>query len=89
MDSELTFNGDFTISPRQTMRPGGWYVGFLCPRCRAHFAMMEDPTDSGALRLSGAGRFRATCPQCQQSRNYSVADMALFEAAQGGPSSSA
>lgn len=89
MDREISFNGDFAVSARQTLRPGGWYIGFLCPKCRQHFAIMEDPTDSGALRLTGAGRFRAVCPNCEEGQDYAVADMAVFEASQGGPSSTA
>lgn len=89
MDGEIIFNGDFAVASRATMRPGAWHIGFLCPRCQLHFAIMEDPTESGAVRLSGTAKFRARCPRCQQEREYSVAELAVFEAAQGGPTSSA
>jgi hypothetical protein len=89
MDREISFNGDFPVATRQTLRPGGRYIGFLCAACRQHFAIMDDPTDSGALKFSGAARFRAVCPNCQQGRDYGVADMVVFATAQGGPSSTA
>ncbi len=87
MDREIGFNGDFPVVTLQTLRPGGWYIGFRCPTCQQHFAIMDDPTDSGALRLSGAARFHAVCPNCERAQDYGVADMVVFEAAQGGPSS--
>jgi hypothetical protein len=89
MEREISFSGAFPVVARTTMRPGGWHIGFLCPNCRLHFAVMEDPTESGALTLSGPARFQATCPHCKQEREYPVADMVVFEAAQGGPTSSA
>jgi hypothetical protein len=89
MKREISFNGDFAVVARTTMRPGGWHIGFLCPKCGLHFAVMEDPTESGALTFSGTARFQARCPRCEQEREYSAADLVVFEAAQGGPTSSA
>jgi hypothetical protein len=87
MQKEIGFNGDFTVAARQTLRPGGWYIGFLCASCGQHFAIMEDPTGSGELGFTGAGRFRTICPGCEQAQEFGVADMVVFQSAQGGPSS--
>ncbi|MGJ0505934.1 MAG: hypothetical protein ACR652_02120 [Methylocystis sp.] len=89
MDREMSFNGDFAVSARPALRPGGWYLGFRCPHCGEHFAILDDPTDSGAMRLSGAATFHAVCPNCEEARDYTVADMVVFESAQGGPASTA
>jgi hypothetical protein len=89
MQSEISFSGDFTVVSLQKLRPGGWYVGFLCPACGQRFAIMEDPTDSGAINFSGAARFNAICPNCEDRRAYDVSDLTLFQSAQGGPSSTA
>lgn len=89
MERELSFNGDFAAIARRSLRPGGWYIGFVCAACGHRFAIMEDPTDSGALGFSGTARFRATCPNCEDSRDYAVSDLTLFESAQGGPTSTA
>ncbi len=89
MQNELSFNGDLSVVTLQTLRPGGWYIGFQCPRCSQHFAIMDEPTGSGALRLSGPARFQAVCPNCEETRAYAVSDMVVFQAAQGGPTSTA
>lgn len=89
MKREIKFTGDFPSEPRQSLRPGGWYIGFLCRHCRKHFAIMEDPTDTGEVELSGDAAFKVVCPGCAKSNEYSAADLILFEAAQGGPTSTA
>jgi len=50
---------------------------------------MEDPTDTGEVELSGDAAFKVVCPGCAKSNEYSAADLILFEAAQGGPTSTA
>jgi hypothetical protein len=78
-EREISFNGDFAVLARHNVTPGGWHIGFLCPHCQLHFVVMEDPTDSCALVISGAASIRATCPSREQGREYSVADMVVFE----------
>lgn len=89
MRREIRFTGDFNVVTRESLRPGGWYIGFACPHCRQHFAMMDEPTNTGKLSLSGKAAFQAVCPNCGQANVYAVADLVLFEAAQGGPTSTA
>ncbi len=85
----ITFTGDFTVFSREALRPGGWYIGFLCRQCRQHFAIMDDPTNSGALDFAGEATFHAVCPNCGQANDYAAADLVSFESAQGGPTSTA
>lgn len=89
MDRNISFNGRFDVASKQTLRPGGWYIGFRCAACGEHFAIMDEPTDSGEISLSGSGAFDAVCPNCSRSRSYSAAELVVFEAAQGGPASTA
>ncbi len=89
MQAQIGFWGDFPAVARQALRPGGWYIGFRCSGCGQHFAVMDDPTDSGVLDLSGDAHFHAVCPNCVDGRDYSVSDLVVFEAAQGGPTSTA
>ena len=89
MDNEIAFTGEFQVEVLTSMTPGGWYIGFSCGKCRRHFAIMDDPTDSGHIRFAGSARFHADCPNCGYANDYLVADLVLFEAAQGGPVSTA
>lgn len=89
MQRDIKFTGDFNLVTKESLRPGGWYIGFACRRCRQHFAIMDDPTDTGELSLSGQAAFKAVCPNCGESNDYVVADLVVFEAAQGGPTSTA
>ncbi|ARN83603.1 hypothetical protein [Methylocystis bryophila] len=89
MDNEMAFRGTFDVNSLPGMRPGGWYIGFACRNCRRHFAIMDDPTGSGQIRFAGDAAFRAACPNCEASHDFRVAELVLFEAAQGGPVSTA
>lgn len=89
MERQVSFTGRFDVVSRQSLSPGGWYIGFRCRRCRQHFAIMDEPTNSGELGLSGDAVFHASCPSCGQSSDYTAADLVLFESAQGGPTSTA
>jgi hypothetical protein len=51
--------------------------------------MMDDPTNGGHACLAGSVIFHATCPNCGAVNDYPVADLVLFEAAQGGAVSTA
>ena len=89
MDNQIAFSGEFDVKTMAGMRPGGWYIGAACRNCRSHFAMMDDPTNGGHVRLAGDAVFHAACPNCGVANDYSVADLVLFEAAQGGSVSTA
>lgn len=84
MRPELTFSGDFDIQPMTSLAPGDWYIGFRCENCGAGVAAMEDPTGSGDLVLSGAGRLRAACPACGQVTTFTPLEMRLFQSPSGG-----
>lgn len=89
MSGGISFTGDFQVAALTSLIPGGWYIGFACKACGQHFAILNEPTDSGALAISGSGRFRADCPNCGAANDYAAADVVQFQAAQGGPSSTA
>ncbi len=89
MDRNISFTGRFAVAPKQALRPGGWYIGFRCAKCGEHFAIMDEPTGGGDVGLSGNAAFDAVCPNCSAPGAYSAADLVVFEAAQGGPASTA
>lgn len=89
MDRNILFTGRFLAAPKQALRPGAWYIGFRCADCGEHFAIMDEPTDSGEITLSGNATFDAVCPNCARARSYAAAELVVFEAAQGGPASTA
>jgi hypothetical protein len=41
------------------------------------------------LEISGPATFSVTCPNCNARGEYSATDIKQFQAAQGGPSSTA
>ncbi|MGD9540029.1 hypothetical protein [Methylocystis sp.] len=89
MAQGIRFAGTFDVSALQALIPGGWYIGFACKQCRQHFAILNEPTDTGALEISGPASFTVTCPNCDASGDYSASELVQFQAAQGGPSSTA
>jgi DNA-directed RNA polymerase subunit RPC12/RpoP len=89
MSPSVEFNGTYEVEPLSSLTPGGWYIGFACVQCGQHFAIMNEPTNTGQLRTSGSATFRAACPNCGEVNKRSAADLAQFQAAQGGPTSSA
>ncbi|MBM3562260.1 MAG: hypothetical protein FJX16_01125 [Alphaproteobacteria bacterium] len=89
MPQDIQFTGDFDVSTLPALIPGNWYIGFACKQCRQHFAILNEPTGAGGLKLSGRATFRATCPNCEASGDYSASELKQFQAAQGGPSSTA
>ncbi|MGD9545125.1 MAG: hypothetical protein AB7F41_11380 [Methylocystis sp.] len=89
MSQGMQFTGAYHVSALPALIPGGWYIGFACKNCRQHFAILCEPTDTGALKLSGSATFAVTCPNCDARGEYSASDLVQFQAAQGGPSSTA
>jgi hypothetical protein len=84
MQRAIEFNGDFDVAPKESLRPGGWYLGFACPGCSRHFAILDEPTNSGEVGLSGNAVFHVQCPNCGHAADYKVEDLVIFESAQGG-----
>lgn len=85
----IHFTGAYDVAALPALVPGGWYIGFACKHCRQHFAILSEPTGTGALEISGAATFSVTCPNCDTRDEYSATDLRQFQAAQGGPSSTA
>jgi hypothetical protein len=83
----IHFSGAYDCAALPGLVPGGWYIGFACKRCGQHFAILNEPTDTGTLDMSGSASFKAACPNCGDEGVYSAADLVQFQAAQGGPSS--
>jgi hypothetical protein len=84
MQRAIEFKGDFDVVAKESLRPGGWYLGFACSGCGRHFAILDEPTNSGAVGLGGNAAFHVQCPNCGQANAYGVADLVIFESAQGG-----
>ncbi len=89
MAQGIHFTGVYEPEALSSLTPGRWYIGFACKECRQHFAMLNEPTDTGTLEISGSALFKVTCPNCSAGREYSAAELVQFQAAQGGPSSTA
>ncbi|QGM97341.1 hypothetical protein [Methylocystis parvus] len=89
MEQALEFTGIFEAETLPALAPGRWYVGLACRACRRHFAIFNEPTNTGGLRISGDARFEATCPNCGRAGSYPVAELVQFQAAQGGSISTA
>jgi len=84
MQRSIEFKGDFPVVAKESLRPGGWYVGFSCRACGQHFAILDEPTNTGELGLSGDATFHVECPNCGGAHDYAVPDLVIFESAQGG-----
>lgn len=89
MTANLQFTGSYKAATLSSLIPGGWYIGFACRRCHEHFAILNEPTNTGELQISGNALFHAACPGCGASEEYSASDLVLFQAAQGGATSTA
>lgn len=89
MSQAIRFDGAYEVSALPALIPGNWYIGFACKQCRQHFAILNEPTGTGALDISGTASFRATCPNCDTRGDYAASELVEFQAAQGGPSSTA
>lgn len=89
MAQGIHFTGAYAPIALPGLVPGGWYLGFACKRCRQHFAILNDPSDGAPLELSGSASFTTACPNCDVQSEYSTDDLVQFQAAQGGPSSTA
>jgi hypothetical protein len=89
MATGIQFTGRFAAEPLSALVPGAWYIGFACKRCREHFAILNEPTNTGRLQLSGDAVISASCPSCGVSEDYPAGELTQFQAAQGGPISTA
>ncbi|WP_442755712.1 hypothetical protein ACNHKD_03370 [Methylocystis sp. JAN1] len=85
MAAGIRFAGEFEAASLAALVPGHWYIGVACVRCGGHFAIMNEPSGTGNLEISGDALFDAACPNCGESAKYRVTDLVTFQAAQGGP----
>lgn len=89
MARRMEFTGHYAVVGRRSLTPADWYVGFKCKSCDLKFAMMDEPTHTGEVEFGGQALFSATCPGCGKAADYGSNDLLTFQAAQGGPTSTA
>jgi hypothetical protein len=89
MATGIHFTGQFGAEPLATLVPGAWYIGFACKRCREHFGILNEPTNTGRLQLSGDAVISVSCPNCGVPEQYPAGELTQFQAAQGGSMSTA
>lgn len=89
MERAIEFKGTFEAAPLTALIPGGWYIGVACAACGRHFAILNEPSNTGEIIVSGDAQFEAACPACGETRIYRASDLAPFQSAQGGPVSTA
>lgn len=89
MAQGVQFTRTYEAAPLSSLTPGGWYIGFVCKRCGQHFAILNEPTNTGTIQISGTALFRANCPNCGNMDEYRTDDLVQFRAAQGGSTSTA
>ena len=85
MDARIQFDGLFNPSPRMNVVPGAWYLGFHCSACGSSIAVLDDPTNSGAVEIGGSGEFAVQCPACGRTDNYPARALSAWQAATGSP----
>lgn len=83
MQPEIEFKGEFEASPKMMMVPAAWFLGFRCDACDEYFAVFDEPTGTGNVKLGGSGTFRIECPHCGETRAYPATRMQAFQATTG------
>ncbi|WP_424360298.1 hypothetical protein [Methylocystis parvus] len=80
----IRFTGEFEAASLSALIPGHWYVGLACVRCGGRFAIMNEPSNTGIVEISGDAQFHAVCPNCGERAKYRAEDIISFQSAQGG-----
>jgi uncharacterized linocin/CFP29 family protein len=78
---EILFNGPFKVIALRLVTPGNWYIGFRSQVSGRVFAMLDDPTGTGEVRVSGNGTFEVQTPEAGAIETFSGADLVVFQAA--------
>ena len=78
---EIVFNGPFKVIALRLVTPGNWYIGFRSNASGRLFAMLDDPTGTGAVRVGGNGTFEVETPETGTIERFSGADLVVFQAA--------
>jgi hypothetical protein len=78
---EIAFNGLFRVIAMRLVTPGNWYIGFRSQVSGRLFAVLDDPTGTGELRVGGNGTFEVQTPEVGAIETISGADLLVFQAA--------
>ena len=78
---EIAFNGLFRVIALRLVTPGNWYIGFRSEISGKLFAILDEPTGTGQLRVGGDGTFEVETPDTGSIERFSAADMRVFQAA--------
>jgi hypothetical protein len=78
---EIAFNGLFRVIAMRLVTPGNWYIGFRSQVSGKLFAVLDDPTGTGELRVGGDGTFEVQTPETGSIEVFSAADLRIFQAA--------
>jgi hypothetical protein len=78
---EIAFNGLFRVIAMRLVTPGNWYIGFRSQVSGKLFAVLDDPTGTGELRVGGNGTFEVQTPETGSIEVFSGADLRVFQAA--------
>lgn len=78
---EIVFNGPFKVIALRLVTPGNWYIGFRSNASGRLFAMLDDPTGTGEVRVGGNGTFDVETPETGTIERFSGADLVVFQAA--------
>lgn len=89
MGPSIQLTGPFAAETLSTLVPGAWYIGFACNQCREHFAILNEPTNTGGLQISGDAEISVSCPNCGGTEKHFASELVQFQAAQGGAMSTA
>ena len=80
MGPEMEFRGGFEIPAKSILSPNNWYLGFACSNCTRLFAVLDDPTESGAIKAGGSATFKVACPDCGEAAVYPADRLQVFRA---------
>jgi hypothetical protein len=78
---EIAFNGLFRVVAMRLVTPGNWYIGFRSQVSGKLFAILDDPTGTGDLRVGGGGTFEVETPETGSIERFAGADLLVFQAA--------
>jgi hypothetical protein len=78
---EVAFNGLFRVIALRLVTPGNWYLGFRSQVSGRLFAILDEPTATGEVRVGGDGTFEVQTPETGSIERFAATDMRVFQAA--------
>jgi hypothetical protein len=78
---EIAFNGLFRVIAMRLVTPGNWYIGFRSQVSGRLFAILDEPTGTGEVRVGGDGSFEVQTPETGSIETFAGADLLVFQAA--------